>query len=84
MKEMWLRIRRFESEGDHPGDVEIMYEARCDLFPDAAIFADTADEAYEQMTVLVPELMESYFETFGRLPYEWKLDELYGKEEDNG
>ena len=75
MKDMWIRIRKFDSEGDHPGEIEVMYESRCDMFPDAAMFADTADKAYEEMTMMVPEMMEHYFETFGKLPY--------AKEEDN-
>lgn len=45
-----------------------MYEARCDMFPDAAVFENTADDAYQAMHDVIVMMLEAYVETFGKVP----------------
>ena len=67
MRDVWIRIRKIRNADT---DNKIMFEARVDLFPDAAVYEDTADEAYENMRALIPEMTEAYIETHGHVP--WK------------
>jgi hypothetical protein len=51
MKGHWVRIRKIEQDG------ETMYESRCDLFPDAVVFEDKAEDAVSAMCDVVDALV---------------------------
>ncbi len=68
MRDIWIRIRKINNADSDHKDI---FEARVGLFPDAAVYADTVDEAYDQMRALVPDMTEAYIETHGHVP--WKL-----------
>jgi hypothetical protein len=53
MKGYIIRIRRVEMDG------EIMYEGRHDMAPDAVVFEDTADKAYDSMSQVLLDLLDT-------------------------
>lgn len=65
MRDVWIRIRKIAYNG------ETSFEARVDLFPEAAVYEPTADEAYNGMRALLPDLVEHYIDVHGHVP--WKI-----------
>jgi predicted RNase H-like HicB family nuclease len=53
--EYWVRIRRRIGMDTEPN--EVMFEARCEMFPDAVTFGDTAEEAYDDLCCVIDDLL---------------------------